>query len=112
MAVEVYKPSAVTVATTGTNSSSAIDVSQCTTGCVAITSSGMTGSATFIVERSLDGTNFDDFPGPQSFTTSSNECNITDTLDFSGITHVRARVTSANAAGSLSVRVVGKAEAR
>lgn len=108
--------STTTLSAAATARSTLLDASQATAGCVAVTVSGISGSVTFSVQRTLDGTNYDEFPNTTNYpsgqtkTLSTNTTWISETLDLAGVLAVAVNVSSAAGAGSLAITFLGKSD--
>lgn len=116
MALEIYKRAvecSVSVRdealdATGTTASDSIDVSAYNNGTYQVVWAGISGTATYELQVSLDGTHFDTVTGTSSSTsgaTGSASESFTDVIP-GGL--LRLKITSPAAAGTLSFYLVAK----
>lgn len=91
----------------GTNSSGTIDVDSHLQASFQVVWSGMTGTATYELQSSEDGTNFDQVAGT-SATTSGAAGSASDTVATMPGRKTRLTITSAATAGTLKFYYTGK----
>lgn len=97
-----------TISASATSASDSIDASSFNNGGYQIIWAGMTGTATYEIQQSLNGTNWDTVSGTSATTSGASgsaSATFTDTIP-GGL--LRFKITSAAAAGSVNFHIIVK----